>query len=156
MLTNSASATSRLVLPAATSAATLSSVGVSSSDEGARPPIRASSARALSAHNAAPSPSKTSFRCREVSPEQPGVPEVLLDPCPQREIVARLAPSSLEHGPGPPPPFGLGEGLTQVQQHAGPSRPGHREVHRVLQHAPRQRGVPAIVVGHARLVWPAG
>ena len=41
------------------------------------------------------------FRCREVASEQPGVPEVLLDPCPQREIVPRLAPSSLEHGPGP-------------------------------------------------------
>src|SRR6266545_3956303 len=94
------------------------------------------------------------FRCREVSPEQPGVPEVLLDPCPQREIVPRLAPSSLEHGPGPPPPFGLGEGLPQVQQHAGPSRPGHREVHRLLQDAPRQRGVPALVVSHARLVGP--
>ena len=94
------------------------------------------------------------FRCREVSPEQPGVPEVLLDQCPQREIVPRLAPSSLEHGPGPPPPFGLGEAHPQVQQHAGPSRPGHREVHRVLQDAPRQRGVPALEVSHARLVGP--
>ena len=94
------------------------------------------------------------FRCREVSPEQPGVPEVLLDPCPQREIVPRLAPSSLEHGPGPPPPFGLGEAHPQVQQHAAPSRPGHREVHRLLQDAPRQRGVPALVVSHARLVGP--
>ena len=94
------------------------------------------------------------FRCREVSPEQPGVPEVLLDQRPQREIVPRLAPSGLEHGPGPPPPFGLGEAHPQVQQHAGPSRPGHREVHRVLQDAPRQRGVPALEVRHARLVGP--
>ena len=85
------------------------------------------------------------FRCREVSPEQPGVPEVLLDRGPQREIVPRLAPSSLEHGPGAPPPFGLGDGHPQVQQHAAPSRPGHREVHRLLQDAPRQRGVPAFV-----------
>ena len=94
------------------------------------------------------------FRCREVAPEQPGVPEVLLDQRPQREIVPRLAPSSLEHGPGPPPPFGLGDAHPQVQQHAGPSRPGHREVHCLLQDAPRQRGVPALVVRHARLVGP--
>ena len=94
------------------------------------------------------------FRCREVSPEQPGVPEVLLDQRPQREIVPRLAPGGLEHSPGPPPTFGLGEAHPQVQQHAGPSRPGHREVHRLLQDAPRQRGIPALVVRHASLVGP--
>ena len=65
------------------------------------------------------------------------------------------SPSGLEHGPGRPPPFGLGEGHPQVQQHAGPSRSGHREVHRLLEEAQRQRGVPALVVGHARLVGPA-
>ncbi len=84
------------------------------------------------------------FRCREVAPEQPGVPEVLLDQCPQREIVPRLAPSGLEHGPGAPPPFGLGEAHPQIQQHAGPSWPGDREVHRLLQDAPRQRRCPRI------------
>jgi hypothetical protein len=94
------------------------------------------------------------FRCREVSPEQPDVPQVLLDQRPQREIVPCLAPSGLEHGPCSPPPFDLGDAHPQVQQHAGPSRPGHREVHRLLQDAPRQRGVPALEVSHARLVGP--
>ncbi|HET6714141.1 MAG TPA: hypothetical protein VFI59_10575, partial [Actinomycetota bacterium] len=48
----------------------------------------------------------------------------------------------------------VGEGHPQLKQHAGPSRPGYREVHRLLQDAPRQRGVPALVVSKARLVGP--
>ena len=54
--------------PAATSSATLASVGVRvPTEEAARPPIRASSARVRSAHSAAPSRSKISRACVSVS-----------------------------------------------------------------------------------------
>ena len=57
--TNSAAATCFVWRPSATSSATRSSVGVSAPVEGARPPTRASSARARSAQARAPIPSKT-------------------------------------------------------------------------------------------------
>ncbi len=59
VLRNRAAATSRFVRPAATSSATRRSTGVSSPDDGARPPIRASSASARCAHVVAPSETKT-------------------------------------------------------------------------------------------------
>ena len=52
--TNNAAATSRLVLPSATSAATRSSAGVRAPGVAARPLIRFSSARARSAQRVAP------------------------------------------------------------------------------------------------------
>src|SRR4029450_5661982 len=43
------------------------------------------------------------FRCREVSPEQPRVPEALLDPCPQRQNVRPPAPRACRpDAPGSP------------------------------------------------------
>src|SRR6266542_3384860 len=58
-VTTSSAATSLFERPSATSAATRCSVGVSCPDAGARPPMRASSARAFSAQRAAPSSSKS-------------------------------------------------------------------------------------------------
>ena len=59
------------------------------------------------------------FRCFEVSPEQPGVPEVLLDPSPQGDVVSHLVHGSREDVHGPPPTFRSGDDLTEIQQHPG-------------------------------------
>ena len=65
--TKSAAATSRFVLPSATSAATRSSAGVSAPGVAARPLMRASSARARSAQSAAPIRSKVASASSSVA-----------------------------------------------------------------------------------------
>ena len=70
-LRNSAWAASRLVSPLATRSATLCSVGVRPTGPGARPPTLAISARALSAHRAAPSCSNDRQRPTERVPREP-------------------------------------------------------------------------------------
>ena len=86
------------------------------------------------------------FRCREVSPEQPGVPEVLLDTCLQSEIVSHLLRGSREDLHGPPPAFLRRNDLAKIEQHAGPIRPVGRKVHRLLEDVPRERRVSALEV----------
>ena len=63
----SSAAISLFVRPCAASSATRRSVSVSSSDAGARPLIRLSSARAFSAHSRAPSSSKIASACSSAS-----------------------------------------------------------------------------------------
>ena len=66
-----AAATSRLVRPSATSAAIRRSASVSSPREGARPPMRASSARVCSAQSGAPSRSKRASASSSVARAAP-------------------------------------------------------------------------------------
>jgi len=95
------------------------------------------------------------FRCLQVSPEQPGIPEALFDPCPQGEVVAYLVERGREVLRRRSPSLVVRRDLPHVAQPPGSSRPVPRKLHRLLENAPRQRGVSGLVMSQARLFGPA-